>query len=519
MRTGIALSIVALVFIGVSLLFAARLGVEADEALIANGMYPHGDPWYSWTIGRNEIPVMLISYLGALKVWLVHPWLDFWGPGRTSLRFPAMVCGAITIWLFFLLLDRIENRKAAWIGVFLLLTDPSFLLIDSIDWGFVSLQFVFKLGAILLLVRFRREGNMWLLAWGFFLFGLALWDKTVFLWALFGLGAGALIVFPKETVRHFSLRNVIVAGLSAGVGALPLVVYNIARPLETLRANGNVSHEPVLGKAIILWRALDGAVLFGFMTSPAPPAAPGAARHWYQSLALRLSDWTGHPQQDLMLIALAAAVLSIVLLWRTDARRPMLFALVASGATWLAMAVTQGAGAAAHHVILLWPFPWMIVAIVLGRLPQRAAIAATAILCLSNAAVMNNYYAEFIRNGPSVRWTDALDPLEHYLVERHAENIYIADWGIQESLNLLSEGSLPIFLAETTDEAALETMFASRNHVFVAHSPGLAFDPQERTFVESVAARHGWTQEHLETIYDQYGRPTFDLFRFRKIHL
>ena len=45
-------------------------------------------------------------------------------------------------------------------------------------------------------------------------------------------------------------------------------------------------------------------------------------------------------------------------------------------------------------------------------------------LCLSNVAVTNNYYAELIRNGPAIhcieivssllKWTDAIDPLNVY---------------------------------------------------------------------------------------------------------
>ncbi len=518
MRSRIALSILAVALIGVALLFAAHLGIETDEGMVANGIYPHADPWYSWTIGGNEIPVMLISYLGALKVWLVHPWLDLWGPGRISLRFPSMVFGAIGLCLVFVFVDRLQGRRAAWIAALLLATDPTFLLVDVIDWGYVSLHFVFKLGAMLLLLRFHREGRAWMLAAAFFLFGLALWDKAVFLWVLFGLGVAALAVFPKEIWRQLSVRNVVIALASATAGALPLVIYNIARPLETLRANGNVVRGPVLGKAVISWWALEGRVMFGFMTAGDSGPVPGVARHWYQSLALKLNDWIRHPHQDLMLIALAVAVLSILLLWKSDARQPMLFLLIASIATWFAMALTNDAGASAQHVILLWPFPCMIVAIALSRIPKPAALGITALLCLSNVAVIDTYYTELIRNGPALRWTDALDPLEHYLVDRHPAQIYMADWGMTESLNLLSEGALPTLLVPK-DESALENIFSSQHPVFVAHVPGSAFDPGTRAFIESTAASHGWTQEHLQTIYDQNGRPVFDVFRFQKIHL
>jgi 4-amino-4-deoxy-L-arabinose transferase-like glycosyltransferase len=519
-RTRIALAALALAFVAAGLLFVPRLGIEADEALVGNGIYEYGAPLYSWHFGENEVPVMLSSYLGALKTWLVHPWLDLWGPGRTSLRFPAILAGAATLWLFFALLDRMHGRSAAWIGTLLLSTDPSFLLIEATDFGFVALQFVFKLSAILLLLRFHQDGRRWILAAAFFLFGLALWDKAVFLWVLGGLGFAALVAIPKELSRYgLRIGNIAIAAGSVILGALPLVIYNIVRPLETLRSNAKVAGEPVLGKAVILWRTLDGYVFFGFMTSQEPHQLTGAVRHWYQAASLQLSNWTRHPQHDLTLWALAACVIALPFLWRTSARKPMLFGLAASIATWFAMALTTGAGAAAQHVILLWPFPFLVIAVTLSYAPRVIGIILTTLLCLSNLAVTNNYYAELIRDGPAIHWTDAIDPLHIYLQSLHPDYVFIGDWGFVETLNLLSEGSLPVVAADTTDDAAIQNMFAAGQSVFVFHAAPYAFQPELRARIESAARNHGWEQQHLQTIYDQNGRPTFDVFRFRKVHL
>lgn len=518
-RARIVLAGLSLAFIAAAALFVSRLGIEADEAMVGNGIYQYGAPLYSWHFGENEVPVMLLSYLGGFKTWLVHPWLDLWAPGRTSLRFPMILAGAATFWLFFALLDRIHGRLTAWIGTLLLATDPSFLLIEATDFGFVALQFVFKLSALLLLIHFHREGRLWALAAAFFLLGLALWDKAVFLWVLFGLGVAALVAIPKELRQHATVRNFAIALGSGLLGALPLVIYNIARPLETLRSNAKVAGEPVFAKAEILWRTLDGYVMFGFMTSPQPHPVTGVARHWFQSFSLRLSEWTHHPRHDLMLVALAAACVALPFLWRTDARKPMLFGLVVSVATWFAMALTTGAGAAAQHVILLWPFPILVAAVALSYAPRSIAIVAAAVLCLSNVAVTNNYYADLIRNGPAIYWSDAVDPLNRYLLSVRPDFVFIGDWGFLETLNLLNEGALPVVSADTTDEAAIQAMLAARNSVFVFHSPVFAFQPELRARIESAARNHGWEQEHLQTIYDQNGRPTFDVFRFRKVHL
>src|SRR6516164_11510453 len=129
----IGLVIISLVFVVIALPFVRRLGIEADEAMIANGIYDHGQPWYSWRFSGFEVPVMLISYLGALKTWLYNPYFALWHPSPISLRLPAVLAGVLTVWLFFALLDRIAGRRAAWIGALLLATDSAFLLIETTD--------------------------------------------------------------------------------------------------------------------------------------------------------------------------------------------------------------------------------------------------------------------------------------------------------------------------------------------------------------------------------------------------
>ena len=86
------------------------------------------------------------------------------------------------------------------------------------------------------------------------------------------------------------------------------------------------------------------------------------------------------------------------------------------------MVLTAGAGAAAHHIILLWPFQFLAIAAALAAIPWTwAAAAATVVLCASNLAVTNEYYWELVRNGPDIRWTDAIYPLN-----RRPRNITVA---------------------------------------------------------------------------------------------
>jgi len=515
--TQFALAMIALGFIATAMLFVPRLGIEADEAIVGNGIYEHGAPWYSWHFGESELPIMMISYLGALKTWFYNLLFLVVHPRPVALRLPMVLIAAVTLWLFFALLDRTIGRRAAWIGTLLLATDSSYVLMNAADYGPVTLQFLFKLGALLLILRFHRQGSRAALAGAFFLFGLAMWDKAIFAWVLCGFALGAAVVFPRETLRYLTPRNLAAAAVAMLAGALPLVIYNVARPLETLRSNVKVESAPVLAKATLLARTMDGSVMTGFMIAIDSGPDPGQARRWYQSLAIRFSRWTGHPRRNL---TLWAAVASLAGLFMKGARRPILFAAVASIGTWLPMVLTAGAGAAAQHVILLWPLQFIAIAAALAQIPVRwAAGAVTVVLCAANLAVTNQYYADLVRNGPALRWTDAMDQLDRTLADLRAPRIFVADWGIIETINLLSEGETPVYYADAGSAVALHQMFDSPGTVFVTHAQGAAFFPEQRAALEQYAAHEGYTRETIAEIHDRNGRPAFDVFRFRKLHL
>lgn len=519
-RRQAALVLLALCFVASGLLFVPRMGIEVDEAIVANGIYPHGAPWYAWRFGDVEVPVMLITYLGALKTWFYSVLFLFTAPRPMSLRLPTLLLAAGSLWLFFAFLDKTVGRRAAWIGTLLLATDSSYLLMNAVDYGPVTIQFVLKLAALVLLVKFHRSGQRAQLAGAFFLLGLAMWDKAVFAWVLFGFTAGALAVFPREILAELSWKNIRVAALAMIAGAFPLIVYNIVRPLETLRANVQAEPLAVWGKSVILTRTMDGSVLFGFMTAFDAGSHPGQASRWYQSLAFSISDLLGSPRSSLTLWAAGAAALSLAALWRTPARKPILFGLIVCVATWLPMVLTAGAGAAAQHVILLWPFHLMMIAAALDRIPLRAAVTGlTVLLCASSAAVTNQYYTDLIRNGPTMRWTDAMDPLLRFLTDMHARRIYVADWGIIETMNLLSEGALPMQQSDLSRDDAIRGMLRDPRNVFVAHAKGAAMHPNERAALEDLAQRDEYIEEPVATIMDRNGRPAFDVFRFRKLHL
>ncbi len=325
-------------------------------------------------------------------------------------------------------------------------------------------------------------------------------------------------VFPREVRRFLTPANIGIAAASMLVGALPLVIYNIAQPLETFRSHGQFDAGAVAVKAQSLKATMDGYIFFGFMTRLEPGPQPGVARHWYQSLSIAMNRRLGDPYHNLTVFALLACILALPLLWRT-ARKPVLFGAVACVGTWTAMAFTAGGGEAAHHAVLLWPFHFLVISAVVSRARLVPAVAVTALLCGSNLAVTNHYYADLIRNGPGIRWTDAMDPLQQYLRNLDGPRIIAADWGFLETMNLLTKGELITFDADLRSDSTILKAISDPDNVFIRFTPPVAFEPATMAFIQRVAQGENYEQEHITTIYDLSGRPTFDVFRFRKVHL
>lgn len=342
-----------------------------------------------------------------------------------------------------------------------------------------------------------------------------------------------LLVFWPEIRRHATPRTLAVAVVSFIAGALPLIVYNIDRPLETLRQNAHLMPDNPGIKLVLAKRTLDGSGLFGFVTAPDRGPRPGTPHGLTQRSAFALSSLFGAPTTSLTGWAFAISLLGVPVAWRTPTRRILTFSLCFLALTWLQMFFTAGAGGAVHHLILLWPFHLAVIASVLGAIASRlgryalpAIVAVTGLLCASNILVVNEYYVAVVANGPGVRWTDAFAPLEGWLYEAKMAHVYISDWGIIETLNLMSEGELPMqdasyalrSFGEPQSREWLTQSLAREGSIWVSHSPSAEQWAGTRTRLVQLADSLGYTQEPLQTIHDRNGRPIFDIFRFRAAH-
>jgi hypothetical protein len=194
------------------------------------------------------------------------------------------------------------------------------------------------------------------------------------------------------------------------------------------------------------------------------------------------------------------------------------------------MAVNQNTGGSIHHTILLWPLPQAVIALSFAGFARRfsgAAIpvaAATVLVALSGALVVNEYYCAMLRNGGAPAWDDGVIAVAHYFERAPGYGVAFAmDWGIIEPIRLIERGRVRLasgidqFSGPTIspeDQATLRSMVSDQRNLFVAHPAGAEFFPGKSAQLQSFAASIGFVPQMVERLSDSFGRPFFEIYRF-----
>ena len=521
-----------LLFFFTGLVFIPYPGIQNDEALLASPVYQIIGSLYHVRLFHRDIPVMLMTYLGALKTWVYAIIFHFVQPSPYAVRLPGLLAGSATVWILYLLLRKIHGLMAASIGALLLATDTMFLLTSCFDWGPVAFQHLLSSAGLLFTLRFYQRGNRRNLLLGAFFFGLALWDKALFLWLFGGLILAALCLYARPLYRRTSLPTLALAAIAFGIGASPLLLYNVTQGYPTFHAANGFTTAELYAKSFVALGTWEGAALFGYIPhedaapQPRPPAS--ALERW----SFHLRALAGEHRRNHLDWAFLAFLLCLPLIWRTGAMRAILFCVIAFAVAWLQMGLTKGAGGAAHHVVLLWPLPHAFIALAFaetarrwGRIGKAAFLSGTLFLAGSNLLTTNQYFYQFARNGSAGSWTDAIYALSANIEAEHPSTVAIVDWGMVNSLDLLNGGRLQLrgqadpFLPSAAGPPPNPDLGLLKDPraLWLGHTDGNEQFPGVNAGVLAFAQREGYRKTPVQTYYDRNGRPVFETFHLRKI--
>ena len=519
----------ALLFILLGFPFLRQAGMHYDASDELGSFYRCCSPAFKVELFGRQVPLMIISYLGAFKAWLYLPILRYLQLTPLSLRLPMLAVGACSVWLFFNLLERVSGRGAAVAGTLMLVTDATFVIATGYDFGPIAFLHLFLLAGIVLVLKFKDTGSSVYLALGFFLFGLALWHKALFIWMLVGLAAATLAVFHRQVLALFSIGRFLLAGLSLSIGAFPLIYYNVVTGGATFNTASVISGDaPFSQKARILRKTMDGTIFFGFLTDDSPSGIAVQPARTAGRISVAVGRAAGAIRRNWMFIAFLAACTMLPWLWFTRSRAPAMFASVFLAVTWGQMLVLPNTGGSLHHAILIWPFPHFLIAVSGAQLAQRLGrrgawvlIGTLTTLVTVNILLLNEYYADLLTHGTTAIWTDAVYPLSSYLEGLPESNIVTTDWGYASTLCLLSDGeirltdiSFALLQESRANSDAVRSLMADPGSAFVAHAQGDEMFPGVRGRLSTIATEAGYTPQMLTVVTDRNHRPRFEIFRY-----
>ncbi len=509
-------------FLGLGLVLIPHVGVYEDEALFARGIYWPDRIAASKQVASHWIPLMLMSYVGALKCWLYAPWLALTGPSLWTLRLPVLLCGVLTIIAFAWLVDRLLNRRAAVVGAALLATHPPFLFTTVFDWGPVALQQLLFVSGSAFLVKYVKERRVAFLGLSGLLFGLGLWDKALFVWNLSGLVVASLILYGRQLRTWLNLKAVLVALVGVLVGAAPLVKYAVSTQGQTFLQPKH-SFRDLRDKWVVFRATLEGTVMQGFMVPPA--GAPSQSVVWQalDGLARHLQRVPGTAFGWLLVLAPLAA-------WaqrQSERARLATLMLLGFAISWLQMLATEQAGGSAHHTILLWP--WLVGLVVCGVVSMRTTVGRFAMGALVTLALSTQVAGGLVQTmrilhyGPIPPWDDATIRLAEILRRSPPSHLYVADWGMENALCFLLAGNISIENAVTHYETR-EPDVAERERILerlrqpgalvVAHVPQRAVFPWLIQVVDRTASEANLERHVVALVSDHQGRPAIEILRY-----
>lgn len=526
-RWSLALGLAAPVFfLFLGRLWIDRPGPQHDEALFVHGIpesHPGAVAWEAEILGRG-MPVMVMSYVGALKSWLYGALLAVFPATVATMRAPMIAVAALSVLFAFLFTNRILGWPAALLAVWLTASDPSYLFTSRFDWGPVAIQHLCLMLGCYLGIRWVDSRNPVTLAGAAFVFGLGLFDKVSFHWLIAALALSLIVLFPRRVFSEFRTRSVPVAVIFFLIGCSPYLLYRMQPDAEKPAVEIETSPQEYRVKYWTLWKAFNGTALNGWLTPleapvPAEPDSVLAAAAYTFMEPWRRPTWT--------IPALFGSILLLPLALRTRHRKGLLFCLLVPLLALAQMVPVRAAGAV-HHSVLVFPFPQMFLAGTLVALTEitrrerlrRALIATSAgmglFLVATNTASVMHQYAQVLHFGGAPYWSEAIYNLLNYLEKERPAKTFLVEWGMETQLEFLSGAQLQLVgLPEPGPGTArtIEEGLQMQGSLFVTYASDKFTDyPESHAFLAETAGRAGYRLNIKQTIPDYHGRTIYNVY-------
>ncbi len=159
-------------------------------------------------LGAWRLPLMVQDYIGSLNVLLAAPFLAVGGVNVVALRWLPLVIAGLTLLLTSRIAWRLGGPVAGGVTALLLAVNPSFVFWSRQGIFVTNLTALIFMASLLTGLRWwveRKPCDLWLTA---FLWGLGIYAKLLFVWAIGGMvGVGCIAWLLKARNLKLEARN------------------------------------------------------------------------------------------------------------------------------------------------------------------------------------------------------------------------------------------------------------------------------------------------------------------------
>ncbi len=424
-------------------MYIGNIGITYDETHFIHAALGGvtGDLIYARFHG---LPLMIMPYLGALKSYLYYPIFKLFGVNAYSIRIPMIVVSIMTLIIWYENARLLtENRLFSMLFLWLIATDPFFIMYSRLDIGPTVLQNVFIAGGLWSYLRYLHSGSfrIWLLFVGCVLLGE--FNKLNFIWFLLALGGAGILLHRKTLKRYFQRDRKASLVLLLFILSQLIIGFSLIVPALSGFHIGNVGHLSLIEKLIymikVYWLAFNGsymyAVLFGGKI---------VVSSWVVIIEIvAILVW---------LLLMTFARLGLLKLGKSQAARKCIILLsVIFIIEWIQTIITPQARLP-EHVMVMWPLMHLIFIAVLvdllkmfGRHAAIICMVLVAVVVLSQLSVDYTYLL-VLKSPPATinrLYSPAINRLSHYInshIDEYDE-ILSADFGLNNQLVGLAQGN------------------------------------------------------------------------------